>query len=253
MVVDRLSCDEWHAVAGRELLGRGDASRRPDGRLFVSIDAWQGAVFDQLAAAMLADLPAPVHTVVDEADQDELAAWQRCGFTVARRESGYLVPTDPQRTGLGTVRPPAGVTVLPAGAAQEVPLTELVHAVRAEVEAAAGWHTMPAEILPSLTGYPVVDPARYAVARQGEAYLGLLRLGGPPGRNQPRIGLLAVRADQHRRGIARALLAQVLGEQHRGGRDSVWAEVDQANPAAVALFEGIGARRAATTLELVRG
>ena len=94
------------------MVGRGDASRRPDGRIFLSIDAWHGAVFDQLADAMLADLPKPLYTVVDEADLDLTSHWERAGFTTRRREWEYLVPTDPRVTGLGSVLPPSDVTIV---------------------------------------------------------------------------------------------------------------------------------------------
>jgi ribosomal protein S18 acetylase RimI-like enzyme len=66
----------------------------------------------------------------------------------------------------------------------------------------------------------------------------------------PRIGLIAVRTDQRRRGIARAMLAQVLAALHRAGIPTASAEVNDANEAALALFDGIGARRASSNLEL---
>ena len=67
----------------------------------------------------------------------------------------------------------------------------------------------------------------------------------------PRIGLIAVRADHQRRGIARALLAHALGALHHVGKGKASAEVTESNAAATALFEGIGARRTGSTLELV--
>ncbi|WP_308445502.1 hypothetical protein [Streptomyces rubradiris] len=33
-------------------------------RLYISIDAWHDTAFDRLAAAMLAELPAPLYTLV---------------------------------------------------------------------------------------------------------------------------------------------------------------------------------------------
>ncbi|GAA3064728.1 hypothetical protein GCM10020000_55460 [Streptomyces olivoverticillatus] len=109
---------------------------------------------------------------------------------------------------------------------------------------------MPAEVLPRPAGTTVLDPSKYAVARHCGQYVGLVRVKPLP--RQPRIGLIAVRADRHRRGIARALLAHALGSLHRSGTAAAWAEVDESNAAATALFEGIGARRAGSTLELVR-
>ncbi|WP_235488128.1 GNAT family N-acetyltransferase [Streptomyces roseoverticillatus] len=232
------------------MVGCGDASHRPDGRLFISIDAWHGAAFDRIADAVLADLPTPLYAVVDEADHDSRSAWERAGFAVARREWGYLVPTDPQVTGLGSLQPPSDVTIVPAGEAQEDPLRALDRVIRDEVDAAVGWQTMPAEVLPRPAGTTVVDPSRYAVARHFDQYVGLVRV--VPLTRQPRIGLIAVRADRHRRGIARALLAHTLGSLHHSGTASAWAEVDEANEAATALFGSIGARRVAGMLELVR-
>ena len=72
-------------------------------------------------------------------------------------------------------------------------------------------------------------------------------------RRHARIGLVAVRAGLRRRGIARAMLAEVLGALHRGGVETASAEVDERNSAAKALFEGIGARRVGGTVEMVRG
>ena len=69
---------------------------------------------------------------------------------------------------------------------------------------------------------------------------------------QPRIGLIAVRAGEHRRGIARALLSHVLGTLHRSGIATASAEVDESNRAALTLFDGVGGRRMSSALELAR-
>lgn len=249
VVVTRVAERQWHALDDDQVVGRGHTSPRPDGRVFLSIDAWHGTVFDRLADAMLTDLPRPLHTVVDEADLDQRSGWERIGFTVRRREREYLVPTDPELTGLHAVRPPSGVTVVPLGEAEDGPLRALDRAVRAEVGATVGWETMPAEVVPLPHGITVLDPSRYAVAARGDRYVGLVRLAPVP--RQPRIGLIAVRADQQRHGIARALLAEVLGSLHRSGVAAASAEVDESNKAATALFEGLGSRLAGGNLELV--
>ncbi|MBT2235643.1 GNAT family N-acetyltransferase [Nonomuraea sp. NEAU-A123] len=248
-VITRVAERQWHAVEDDRTVGRGYASRRPDGRTFLSIDAWHGAVFDQLADAMLADLPTPLYTVVDEADLDLTSHWERVGFTTRRREWEYLVPTDPRVTGLGSVLPPSGVTIVAVGEAEESPLRTLDRVVRDEVEATVGWQEMPAEVLPRPDGDTLVDPSKYAVAAQSGEYVGLIRVVRVT--RQPRIGLIAVRRDRHRRGIARALLAHVLGSLHRCGIATASAEVTESNGAAMALFEGVGARRASSNLEFV--
>ncbi|GLY34257.1 ribosomal-protein-alanine N-acetyltransferase [Amycolatopsis sp. NBRC 101858] len=245
VVITRIAPRHWHALEDDRVVGRGEASTRPDGRTFVSVDAWHRSVFDQLADAMLAELPAPLHTIVDETDVELTAGWERAGFTTRRREWEYVVPT-----GGGRVLPPPGVTIVPRGSAAEGPLRALDRVVRAEVEATVGWQEMPAEVRPHPPGDTVVDPALYAAAAEAGEYVGLVRVVQVT--RLPRIGLIAVRADHRRRGIARALLSEVLGSLHTAGIPTASAEVNEANPAATALFESVGARRAGSNLELVR-
>ena len=241
VLISHVAAGRWHALEDDLVVGRGEASRRPDGRLFVSIDAWHSAAFDRLAEAMLAALPGPLYTVVDEADHDLTAGWRRAGFTTGRREWEYSVPTGPY-----SALPPPGVTITAFGRAEEAPLRALDRTIRAEVEAGPGWQTMPAEVL----SRPVPDPSRYAVAAEGDRYVGLLRIATVT--RLPRIGLIAVRADRQRRGIARALLAHTLSALHHVGKEKAWAEVTESNVAAAALFEGVGARRTGSSLELMR-
>ncbi|WP_214322660.1 hypothetical protein [Nonomuraea sediminis] len=70
VTITRVAENQWHALEDDRVVGRGHTSRRPEGRIFLSIDAWHDAVFDRLAGAILADLPRPVYTVVDEVDLD---------------------------------------------------------------------------------------------------------------------------------------------------------------------------------------
>jgi GNAT superfamily N-acetyltransferase len=245
LVVTRVADGQWHVLDDDLVAGRGHAARRPDGRMFVSIDAWHRAAFDRLAEEMVAELPAPLHTVVGEADVEETAAWRRFGFTIRRREWEFVVPTGP-----GLSRVPAGVRIIPAGEADEKSLRALDRAIRAEVEAGAGWQSMPAEVRPRAKGDTIVDPSRYAVAAASDRYLGLVRV--VTATRQPRIGLVAVRSGEQRRGIARALLSHVLETLHVSGVAAASAEVDESNEAALALFEGIGGRRTSSILELAR-
>jgi GNAT superfamily N-acetyltransferase len=246
VVVTRVADWLWHALEDDLVVGRAEASRRPDGRLFLSIDAWHDAVFDRLARAVLADLPEPLYTVVDEADLDLTASWRRAGFTTRRREREYVLPVRP-----AAVPPPGGVRMVPAGTAEEAPLLEAYQAIRAEVGATAGWDSMPAEVLARPDGSPLVDPSRYAAAARAGRYVALARVVAR--RRHARIGLIAVRAGERRRGVARALLAHVVGALHGAGTELASAAVDESNASAIALFEGAGARRAGGNLELVRG
>jgi ribosomal protein S18 acetylase RimI-like enzyme len=246
VVITRVAERHWHALEDDLVVGRGEASRRPDGRIFLSIDAWHGAVFEHLAAAMLPALPRPLYTVVDEADADLTSQWRRAGFTVRRREWEYLVPTEPRTTGL---LPPPGVKIVPLGEADDGLLRELDRVIRDEIEATVGWQEMPAEVLPRPAGVTVLDPSKYAAAVEAGHYVGYVRLAHVA--RLPRIGLIAVRAGARRRGIARALLAEVLGSLHHKGIARASADVNEANDGALALFDGVGARRANSNLELV--
>jgi ribosomal protein S18 acetylase RimI-like enzyme len=248
VVITRVAERQWHALEDDRVVGRGEASPRPDGRIFLSIDSWHGAVFDQLADAMLAGLPTPLYTLVDEADLELASSWARAGFTTRRREWEYLVATDPRVKGLDLVLPPPGVTIVPVGAAQEGPLREVYNTIRAEIEATVGWESMPAEVIHRPDGAPH-DPSKYAVAEESGRYVGLVRVA--PRRRHARIGLIAVLADVRRRGIGQALLTHMLGSLHNRGIETASAEVDESNGAAMALFEGIGAQRASSNLELV--
>jgi ribosomal protein S18 acetylase RimI-like enzyme len=244
VLISRVGPSQWHALEDDMVVGRGETSHRPDGRVFVSIDAWHDTPFARLAEAMLAALPRPLHTMVDEADDELVGRWRRAGFTTRRREWEYAVPTDPHTTGLDAAPGPPEVTITPFGHADEAPLRALDRTIRDEV--GPGWPDLPAEVVAS----PRLDPAKYAVAAWAGQYVGLLRLTMVT--RLPRIGLIAVRAGHQRRGIARALLAHTLGALHHLGKSTASAEVTESNTAATALFEGIGARRTGRNLELVR-
>ncbi|GGQ90364.1 GNAT family N-acetyltransferase [Kitasatospora griseola] len=247
VMINRVDEAEWQAVADEQIVGHGDVSYRPDGRLFVSIDVWQDEAFDPLAEAMLGELPTAVlHTLVGGEDAELTARWERAGFAVERREWEYLLPT--RAAVAGPV--PEGVTILPAGTADEGLLRELDRTVRAQVEVAVGWHTMPAELRPHPAGDTLIDPSLYAVAVVDGQYGGLIRVVSRG--NRARIGLLAVRAECRRRGAGQALLGHTLAVLDEAGIGTAWTEIDQANTAATALFERFGARRTGHLAELVR-
>ncbi|MDX6262776.1 MAG: hypothetical protein QOH84_4464 [Kribbellaceae bacterium] len=244
VTISRVAENQWHAVENDLVVGRGHASRRLDGRTFLSIDTWRGAIFDQLAAAMLADQSMPLYTVVDETDRELADSWGRAGFTTFRREYEFVVPTDQPIAPV-----PADVVIAAADQVLEGPLRELDHAIRGEVGATFGWQTMPAEVLPWQGGTRPMDPSKYTVAICDDRYVGLVRVATRTRR--PRIGLVAVLAAEQGHGVARALLTHVLQGLHRSGFDAVTAEIDETNKPALALFATLGARRTGTTLELI--
>lgn len=249
--VSRLSRMQWRATDHTRVVGQADATERPDGRIFISVDAWNDVAFDRLAAAMLTDLQGPLHTIVDESDSDLLASWKRHGLVPRRTELEFWVPTSHEAVTGALASPPAGITLVPFGMADGSQLYELDRRIRREVEAASGWHTMPAEVLPRPDRRTVIDPARYAVAERDSRYVGLVRVTGRP--RQPRLGLLAVRSDEQGRGVGRILLAFALHSLREQGIEGATTEVDQTNEIAIRLLEGFGAQHTGTVRELERG
>jgi ribosomal protein S18 acetylase RimI-like enzyme len=246
VTISQVAGNQWHAVQDDLTVGRGYATRRLDGRTFLSIDTWQDAVFDQLATVMLANQPDPQYTVVDDTDHELIANWERAGLAIWRRESEFAVPTQ-----AGATPPPPGIRIISGADITEVALRELDQAIRAEVDASTGWHSMPAEVLPWQGGTRPLDPATCTVAVRDGRYVGMVRVATRTRR--PRIGLVAVLTAEQRRGIARALLTAVLDRLHHAGTEAVTAEVDEGNAAATALFERLGAQRTGRTVELVTG
>ena len=239
IVITRVAERQWHALDDDLVVGRGDAMPRPDGRPFLSIDAWHDGVFTHLVETMLADLPRPLYTVVDEADLDLQTRWAQAGLTIRRREWEYVMSS-----GGDGAAPRPDLTLLPIGTAELDPLRQLDRTIRAEIEATIGWDQMPAAVLSR-----PLDPTGYAVAAERDAYVGLARLALLP--RHTRIGLIAVRSDRRRRGIAQAMLAEILAATKARGVATVSAEVHEANTAAIALFEAVGARRTGSNVELV--
>ncbi|MCW2756624.1 MAG: putative ribosomal protein modification [Nocardioidaceae bacterium] len=105
--VTRVSDTEWHAVDDGRVVGSGDHALRLDGRTFLSIDSWDDDVFAALVTTILADVPGPLNTLVDDFDEALLGRWRDAGFEVAGREHAYVVATDPAFTGLAGGQAPA--------------------------------------------------------------------------------------------------------------------------------------------------
>jgi ribosomal protein S18 acetylase RimI-like enzyme len=251
VVISRVAAGvHWHALEDDVVVGRGHALRRPDGRVFISVDSWRDDAFEVLATAMLRDLESPVYTVVDDDDREVFARWWSLGFVDHRREVEYLVPTAAEATGLSGANLPTGVSILAAGSGEEDRLRHLDRALRDEVGATLGWHRMPAEVARPSGERAVFDLSRYVVAVQAGEYVGLARISPLPRR--PRLGLIAVRMAHRRRGLARAILAEVFRPLHEAGITGVSADVDRLNEPAMALFAGLGARRTGGAVELVR-
>jgi GNAT superfamily N-acetyltransferase len=250
VVISRVASGvHWHALDDDVVVGRGHALRRPDGRVFVSVDSWRDDAFEVLAESMMGDLGSPVYTVVDDDDREVIERWRSLGFVDHRREVELLVPTATEATGLTGMKPDPGACILPAGSADRDRLQHLDRVLRHEIDATIGWQHMPAEVARPSDEQGRFDPSRYVVAVQDGEYVGLVRIAPLP--RLPRLGLIAVRAAYRGRGLARAMLAEAFRPLHESGITGVCADVDRVNERAMALFAGLGAQFAGGALELV--
>jgi ribosomal protein S18 acetylase RimI-like enzyme len=242
----------WNLVRGGDRIASAHGMCRPDGRWFVSIDAWDDAAWAPLMTVLVKDLACHLHTVVDASDAATLASWRRFGFEVARREIDYLIPVDPGVTGLVDSWLPERMVLLAADAVDETELRLLDDSLRADVPGYDGWLNDPQEFRERSFDERHFDPATYLVALDDAvpAFAGLVRIAVMPRR--PRLGLLGVTPAYRRRGLARALLTAAFAALHDRGFTHVTAEVDTTNTASIRLLEQIGGQRTGASLVLLR-
>ena len=242
----------WNLVRGATVIAGAHALCRPDGRWFVSIDAWDDSAWAPLMAVMIKDLGCDLHTIVDESDEATLSSWRRFGFELARREIDYVLPVDPGVTGLVQSRLTDGIALLGADAVDETELRLLDDTLRADLPGSDGWLSDPQEFREHAFDERHFDPATYLVALDdsGPAFAGLVRIWVRPRR--ARLGLIGVTPGYRRRGLARALLAAAFGALTERGITHVGAEVDATNTASIRLLEQIGGQRTGACVVLVR-
>jgi len=242
----------WNLVRGADTTASAHALCRPDGRWFVSIDAWDDEAWAPLMTMMAEELRQDLHTIVDESDEATLDSWRRFGFEIARRELDYVIPVDPSVTGLADTRLPDGIVLLSADDVDETELRQLDNALRADVPGSDGWVSDPQEFRDRNFDERYFDPATYLIAvdDEREAFAGLVRILVIPRR--PRLALVGVTATYRRRGLARALLAAGFCAVHNRAYTHVGAEVDDTNTAAIRLLEQAGGQRAGASVVMTR-
>jgi ribosomal protein S18 acetylase RimI-like enzyme len=241
----------WRALAGDDDIGLVQTVRRPDGRCFAFFRSCRADAYEPLLAAVAEELDDDIYVTVDEADDERLSHCERLGFVVHRRESHYLIPTDPKATGLHGVQTPRGFVLASAGRVEEDRLRELDDSLRQDVPGTDGWKWDEADFREETFASPF-DPATYLIAVEESTgtYAGLVRVWNNP--KVPRLGLIAVLPPYRRRGLAKALLAQAFAVLDRRGKTEVTTEVDDMNIASASLLQALGARRTGGSIELIR-
>jgi ribosomal protein S18 acetylase RimI-like enzyme len=241
----------WRAFEADQAVGAVTAFLRPDDRWFVAFDSCRADSYRPLLAAVGRDTGGDLRVVVEEGDDQALEQFTALGFTIDRRESNYVIPTDPALTGLRETTEPEGVVIISAVDAYEDQLRLLDEVLRQDVPGAAGWKWDPGDFHDE-TFSSEFDGATYLVAvgvTSGD-YIGLVRVWNSPGR--PRLGLVAVTRAHRRRGLARVLLGRAFGVLHGRGKPEVTAEVDDTNIACRLLLQQIGAARTGGAIELIK-
>jgi ribosomal protein S18 acetylase RimI-like enzyme len=242
---------EWRAFYGDQPTGEVKAWVRPDGRCSVFFDSCLPGAYRPLLNAVAASVSRDLYASIDEAAGEDLARYAELGFEVSRREGSYLIPVNPDTTGLRGTQAPAGFGVISAQNADEDRLRLLDDALRQDVPGTDGWQWDAAGFHTETFGADF-DPAAYpaATCQASGDYAGLVRVWNNP--DGPRLGLIAVLAPHRRRGLARALLAQAFRVLHERGKTEVIAEIDDTNSASISLLTGIGAHRTGGSIELVK-
>jgi RimJ/RimL family protein N-acetyltransferase len=195
--------------------------------------------------------PGPVYATADEADKAKVEAFTRLGFGIHRRELVLRLPTDAAAWHVRTDGPPPGVAFVRADRIEEERLRLLDDLLRQDVPGTDGWRWSPERFREETYASPDFDPATYLVAvDEARDGIGIARGWMRP--DLPRLGLIGVRSDWRRRGVACALLAAVLTAVRQRGWAEVGTEVDEANTASRQLLSGFGARVVGASLELGR-
>jgi ribosomal protein S18 acetylase RimI-like enzyme len=242
----------WEALTPVGAVGQVVVRRRPDQRMFALFRDVAPEAYGPLVRAIDRDVEVALCTSVDVADEHRFEHLGAVGFRPVRREGAYLVPVTEALETIGDAPLPDGYTLQNVLEVPADDLRRLDDRLRQDVPGTDGWTWDELGFREETYGSEGFDPQLYWIAVRastGEP-AGLVRVWNRPDR--PRLGLIAVLAHHRRRGIARALLAEVFRTLRSRGVATVGCEVDDTNDASLALLLGLGARRVGGTVEMVR-
>ncbi len=129
----------WCAFDADQAIGAARAFLRPDDRWFIVFDTCRADCYQPLLAAVAENVGGDLYTTARDTDGRGLDRLTRLGFSVNRRESSYLIPTDPAATGLDAVHEHGDVVIISAADADEEQLRALDDALPQDVPGTAGW------------------------------------------------------------------------------------------------------------------
>ncbi|WP_407542972.1 GNAT family N-acetyltransferase (plasmid) [Deinococcus radiomollis] len=236
------SRDHWIAHAGSEVVGGLSSWRSPDGRLRLYPDKCR----EDAWAPLLSRITGPAVACVNGRNVEALAALRQCGFLVARTELMYEIPVCTHQALF-----PAGYEVVSAADVSVEDVMALDCRLRDDVPGTEGWTEALEWFREENHGSPYFDPACYLIVRADHQHVALIRVWNGP-RPLPRLGMVGVLSAYRGRGLATALLGQVLSVWSQRGGTVITAEVDQDNHASNALMTAFSGRVTGTEFELSR-
>lgn len=224
---------------------------RPDGRMQVRPEGFWTSAAARRAVEVAETAGTPVLAHVPDHALAECAVLADAGFAIARREAVIVFEVETALAAIAGLPLQPGVDIRSAADVDEDQLRLLDDELRQDVPGSSGWKSTPEEFREHTFADPAFDPRTYLVAVVGEPgpLIALVRVW--MNLSGPRLGLVGVRREYRRRGIASALLACALQAVAATGATTVTAEHDLANRASAMLAARLGARRLDTTLELV--
>src|SRR5579859_7403391 len=99
----------WRAYDADQAVGSIRAFLRQDNRWFVGFEPGRDDSYAPLLAAVAANTGADLYATARDNEQAHLSRLARLGFAEHRRQSSYLISTDPAVTGLDGVTEPDDV------------------------------------------------------------------------------------------------------------------------------------------------
>jgi ribosomal protein S18 acetylase RimI-like enzyme len=224
---------------------------RPDGRLLVRPAAEWTAQAAAAAAELATRRRVPALAHIDVRATVQHAALTEAGFVESRREAVFAISVEAALEALADAPLPAVVRLRSAAEVDEDRLRLLDDELRQDVPGTSGWRSTPEEFRDHTFADPDFDPTTYLVAIDGTSgeYVGLVRIWmGPRG---SRLGMVGVRREQRRRGIASALIAKALRAVRSAGVAEVTMTCDLMNEGSKAIAERLGGRLLRINVELV--